>query len=101
MPEITHFCVDKVEHNTSSTVNESDDVRMVCIVDSNPMPTIKITFKNKTLSFQEHPNTLEHLIRDISCTDTGIYVCSGLNDLNKHGTFSSKQIRLYVNCKCW
>ncbi|XP_053384649.1 uncharacterized protein LOC123535998 [Mercenaria mercenaria] len=94
---ITSFVVEGyTEPHVSVTVNESDNLRFICSVDSNPASSIEIQFEGNTLQRQDNTNSLAYTF-NATCLDAGIYRCSSENQYN-YGNLSLMELTLYVRC---
>jgi hypothetical protein len=96
--QILQFSVTGVDQRrTHFEVSANKTALFTCSVDSNPLSSIAISFKQRELVRNESTKSLSYTHRVNSCFDGGVYQCTAYNKYNIKP--SSKYVTLLVRCK--
>jgi hypothetical protein len=77
-------------------VTENETIHFICSVDSNPVSSISLSFKEQEL-WRNVTKGLIYTHRVESCFDDGVYTCSAHNKYNNKP--SMEELTLRVRCK--
>jgi hypothetical protein len=79
-------------------VTENETIHFICSVDSNPVASISLSFKEQEL-WRNVTKGLIYTHRVESCFDDGVYICLAKNTCNNKP--SVEELTLRVRCKLY
>lgn len=80
----------------SVTVNEGENIRFVCSLESNPKSEMTLQ-KGDQIKVTKTDTYITYEITSSNCDDAELYVCLGRNQFNTH--WLQRNISLFVECK--
>lgn len=94
---IVAFFLERFPKNSSVEVNQTNEETLICRVTSNPKSDIALKFGTRMIKKVSQTDEISHSLIFGSCSDAGIYTCSGINSSDS-GPSTTTELNIRVRC---